>query len=73
MKIKYKIGDAVRFLNETGGGVITRFDDQNLAFVETEDGFEIPVQLEDLIPARGFSENSLSGTENEEDLKSDLK
>ncbi|HHT21921.1 MAG TPA: DUF2027 domain-containing protein [Bacteroidales bacterium] len=39
-----KIGDKVRFLNEVGGGKITRIDSkQSLVYVEDEDGFEIPV------------------------------
>ena len=36
------IGDKVRFLNEVGGGKVTRIEG-NLVFVEDEDGFEIPV------------------------------
>ena len=45
-----KIGDKVRFLNETGGGTITAFKDKNTALVETdEDGFEIPTNIHDLV------------------------
>lgn len=36
------IGDNVRFLNSTGGGRVVRFDGP-LAYVEDEDGFEVPV------------------------------
>ena len=42
------IGDRVRFLNATGGGVITRLDNKT-AFVEDEDGFESPYLLKDLV------------------------
>lgn len=39
-----KIGDYVRFLNEVGGGKVTRIDEkQHLVYVEDEDGFEVPV------------------------------
>ncbi|MBN2480198.1 MAG: DUF2027 domain-containing protein [Bacteroidales bacterium] len=55
MSVKYKTGDKVRFLNETGGGFITRIDEKGMVFVETKDGFEIPASIKDLIPADGFS------------------
>ncbi len=39
-----KIGNKVRFLNDVGGGVVTRIETKkNLVFVEDKDGFEIPV------------------------------
>lgn len=37
-----KIGDIVRFLNSVGGGRVVRMND-NIAYVEDEDGFETPV------------------------------
>lgn len=42
-----KIGDTVRFLNTTGGGVITKIDGR-IAYVE-EDGFETPVLLSEVV------------------------
>ena len=57
MAYKFRIGDQVRFLNETGGGRITDIDVKGMVFVQTEDGFEIPVMPGALIPARGFSED----------------
>ncbi len=44
-----KIGDKVKFLNDVGGGVVTRFIDPLKVMVETGDGFEVPVLLKDLI------------------------
>lgn len=38
-----KIGDKVRFLNSTGGGIVKRFINKDLVAVEEEDGFETPV------------------------------
>lgn len=43
-----KIGDRVRFLNATGGGVITRLEGKT-AYVEDEDGFESPILLKDVV------------------------
>ena len=43
-----KAGDRVRFLNSTGGGVITRIEGKT-AYVEDEDGFESPILLKDIV------------------------
>lgn len=48
--MKLRIGDKVRFLNEKGEGVITRFKDKLYAFVEMPDGFEIPYLMKELVP-----------------------
>ena len=47
------IGDKVKFLNETGGGVITKFIDPETVLVRIEDGFEVPVKRKGLIPDMG--------------------
>jgi hypothetical protein len=47
--MKFRIGDTVRFLNETGGGKISRVDNLGYLYVLTEDGFEIPVKENELI------------------------
>lgn len=44
-----KIGDKVRFLSEIGGGVIVGFQNNTVALVEDEDGFQIPTQVCDLV------------------------
>ena len=44
-----KIGDKVRFLNESGGGRITGFQSKNIALVEDADGFEIPFSVNELV------------------------
>ena len=38
-----KIGDRVRFLNQTGGGIVVGMGKKGWVTVEDEDGFEIPV------------------------------
>ncbi|MDR2466044.1 MAG: DUF2027 domain-containing protein [Prevotellaceae bacterium] len=48
--MKYKIGDRVKFLNDTGGGRISGFAGSNVVKVMDEDGFEIPVLASELIP-----------------------
>lgn len=48
--MKLRIGDKVRFLNEIGEGIITRFKDTQTVFVEVQDGFEIPYLTKHLVP-----------------------
>ena len=43
-----RIGNKVRFLNESGEGIVTRFKDKETAFVEV-DGFEIPYNIKKLV------------------------
>ncbi|MBN1599785.1 MAG: DUF2027 domain-containing protein [Bacteroidales bacterium] len=44
-----KIGSRVKFLNDTGGGVVKGFSGDKMALVETDDGFEVPVLVTDLL------------------------
>ena len=65
----FKVGDSVKFLNDTGGGVITRFVDKNLAHVQTTDGFEIPVLLSELIRDEQYSIEIDQQSDEEDNLK----
>ena len=47
--MKFKIGDKVNFLNESGGGVVTEIIDSRMVKVEVDGGFEMPVMESDLI------------------------
>ena len=44
-----KIGDKVRFLSETGGGIVAGFQGKNIVLVEDEDGFQIPTAINDVV------------------------
>ena len=44
-----KIGDKVRFLSEIGGGRVSGFQGRNVVLVEDEDGFEIPMAVNDVV------------------------
>jgi hypothetical protein len=50
---KFKPGDRVIFLNEKGGGVVTRVIDDQIVHVAIEEGFEIPYSVGDLLKAEG--------------------
>jgi hypothetical protein len=49
--MKFKIGDKVKFLNEVGGGVITKIISPSMVCVAIEEGFEYPVSTAEIIPA----------------------
>ncbi|MBR5687964.1 MAG: DUF2027 domain-containing protein [Prevotella sp.] len=44
-----KIGDKVRFLSETGGGVVAGYQGKNIVLVEDEDGFQIPTPVSEVV------------------------
>ena len=47
--MKFKIGDKVKFLNDSGGGVVTTIIDSRKVGVLSEDGFVIPTLVNELI------------------------
>ena len=47
--MSFKKGDKVKFLNDVGEGVIVRFQDKNIAIVHNNDGFEVPVLMNELL------------------------
>jgi hypothetical protein len=55
----FKKGDKVKFLNDVGGGIVSRLLDNNQALVQIEDGFEIPVLVSELIKTESSGEISL--------------
>lgn len=48
--MKFNIGDKVSFLNEKGGGVITNILSDYRVLVTNEDGFEVPVSVNEIVP-----------------------
>ncbi len=48
--MKIKVGDKVKFLNDTGGGTVSEIIDDSMVNVRIEDGFDIPVHITELIP-----------------------
>jgi len=47
--MKLKVGDQVKFLNDTGGGTVTKILSKDMVQVLNEDGFEVPVLAEELL------------------------
>ena len=44
-----KIGDKVRFLSEVGGGRVSGFQGKNVVLVEDEDGFDVPMMINEVV------------------------
>jgi hypothetical protein len=51
--MKIKVGDRVKFLNDTGSGEVTRIVDPKTALVQVDDGFEVPWMIKDLVVDAG--------------------
>lgn len=67
-----KIGDKVRFLSEVGGGRVSGFQGKNIVLVEDEDGFEIPMQVRDVVVVgdEEYDIGKVNTTEREKPLSS---
>lgn len=50
MERNFKIGDKVSFLNEKGSGVITNIISNYRVLIMNEDGFEVSVSLDEIVP-----------------------
>jgi hypothetical protein len=73
--MKIRIGSRVKFLNEKGGGIIIGFRDEKIALVETVDGFEVPVQINEIIPEveASYEINERVSANNDKGLKPEKK
>jgi len=60
--MKFKIGDKVKFLNDTSKGIVTGFMNEKIVLVKIEEGFEVPVLKDEIIPTGDSIEYSESFT-----------
>lgn len=60
-----KIGDRVRFLNSTGGGIVKKIISKELVEVEDEDGFGIPTLIRECVVVE--TENTIHTQEKRKD------
>lgn len=44
-----KVGDKVRFLNTTGGGIVRSFKGKDQVLIEDEDGFDVPMLIRECV------------------------
>ncbi|MDR2125518.1 MAG: DUF2027 domain-containing protein [Prevotellaceae bacterium] len=57
--MKCSTGDTIRFLNDTGGGTVVGFASKTIAIVRDSDGFDIPVDISEIVVINGNSEKIL--------------
>ena len=71
------VGDQVRFLNEVGGGRITAILNKDMVSVETQDGFEIPTYIKNLVvidaPSSKSSPSSQSSKSSPDSIGSNVQ
>jgi hypothetical protein len=54
-----KVGNKVRFLNSTGGGIVTKIDEkEKIVYVSDADGFEIPMMERECVVIPEVNENT---------------
>ena len=51
--MNFKVGDQVKFLNATGGGIVRNVIDHRMVLVAIEGGFEIPTLISELVRMEG--------------------
>lgn len=56
-----KKGDKVRFLSEMGGGIVAGFQGKDIVLVEDEDGFQIPMRINDVVVVQTDDYTTLGG------------
>lgn len=68
-----KIGDKVRFIYETGGGIVTGFRGKDIVLVEDADGFEIPMNVRECVAVEtneyNFEKKTAAQKSKDEDAK----
>lgn len=72
-----KIGDKVRFLSEVGGGIVKGFQGKDIALVEDESGFEIPMLIRECVVIQTDQYNrptteKLTTTEEEKEIEKEI-
>ena len=58
------IGDRVRFLSQTGGGIVVGFDKKGWVLVEDEEGFQIPVPVKECVVVEANTVGKKNNAEN---------
>lgn len=61
--MKFRVGDKVKFLHDTGHGEVSAIIDKNKVMVRTEDGFDVPYIVSDLVKYGELENRRLSGLE----------
>ncbi|MCK5535536.1 MAG: DUF2027 domain-containing protein [Bacteroidales bacterium] len=71
--MKIKVGDKVKFLNDVGGGKVKKIIDKNTIEVLTEDDFEIPMLISEVLIMENNEANEEIETKIEEDISYEVE
>ncbi|MCW3787039.1 DUF2027 domain-containing protein [Plebeiibacterium sediminum] len=66
------IGDRVRFLNEVGGGIVSRVEGGKMVFVLDDDGFEVPSLITEVVLVEKKVQDRQSDTVESDDFNEEL-
>jgi len=66
--MKIKKGDKVRFLNDVGGGIVTRIVDNETVMILRDDDFEVPVLVIELVKIDNYETEVLPKEEKDEEI-----
>lgn len=70
--MKFYIGDKVGFLNEKGGGIVSKVINKKMVEVTIEDGFEFPYAISELILIEAVERKIVPEIIEEEETKIDV-
>ena len=62
------IGDKVRFLNTVGGGTVRGFQNKQIAIIEDEHGFDVPVLITECVVVESVSDEKMGGVPSEDNV-----
>ncbi len=71
--MQFHKGDKVRFLNETGSGVVTKIMGSGMVMVEIEDGFEYPYPSNQLVQAEPDNSKEAAGKKRQEAVEKSVE
>lgn len=64
-----KVGCKVRFLNEVGSGQVIKMIDKKTVLVKTDDGFEVPVLIKELVVVEPAADEALVSEQQEKNVQ----
>ena len=73
MKTNFNIGDKVSFLNEKGSGVIINILSNFRVLVTNEDGFEVSVSMDEIVPMASKSDYKIDANKMKEKDEVEVK
>ena len=71
--MSFSVGDRVRFLNETGEGVIVEIHSDSSVLIEDEDGFEKLYKTSELVEIKNLDSYQLNNRKSDNDINAKIQ